>query len=89
MLGGRVTWYVKPYETIYRYALDHAGNPPKDEVLVIGDALQTDAVGAARQGFDFVFVQGGVHAGEAFPDDFAAQYGLGDWRPVAVVESLR
>jgi HAD superfamily hydrolase (TIGR01459 family) len=89
MLGGRVTWYGKPHEAIYRYGLDHAGNPPKDEVLVIGDALQTDAVGAARMGFDFVFVQGGIHGGEPFPKDFAAQYGLGDWRPVAVVESLR
>jgi HAD superfamily hydrolase (TIGR01459 family) len=89
MLGGRVTWYGKPYEAIYGYALDHAGHPPKDEVLVVGDALQTDALGAARQGFDFVFVQGGIHAGEPFPEDFAAQYGLGDWRPVAVVESLR
>ena len=36
-------------------------------------------------GFDFVFVQGGIHAGEPFPEDFAAQHGLGDWHPVAVV----
>ena len=68
---------------------DHSGNPPKDEVLVVGDALQTDALGAARMGFDFVFVQGGIHAGEPFPDDFAAQYALDDWHPVAVVDSLR
>jgi hypothetical protein len=39
-------------------------------------------------GFDTVFVAGGIHAGEPFPNDFAAQNGLGDWRPVAVVESL-
>jgi HAD superfamily hydrolase (TIGR01459 family) len=89
MLGGRVTWYGKPHETIYRYALEHAGNPPREEVLVIGDALQTDALGAAKQGFDFVFVRGGIHAGEPFPEDFAAQYGLGDWHPVAVVDGLR
>lgn len=89
MLGGRVTWYGKPHEAIYTHVLGHAGNPPRDEVLVIGDALQTDALGAAGQGFDFVFVQGGIHAAEPFPEDFAAQYGLGDWRPVAVVDSLR
>jgi HAD superfamily hydrolase (TIGR01459 family) len=89
MLGGRVTWYGKPHEAIYAHALHHAGNPPKEEVLAVGDALQTDALGAARQGFDFVFVQSGIHAGEPFPDDFAAQYGLGDWHPVAVVDSLR
>ena len=89
MLGGRVTWYGKPHAAIYAHALHHAGNPPKDEVLVVGDALQTDALGAARMGFDFVFVQGGIHAGEPFPEDFAAQYALDDWRPVAVVDSLR
>lgn len=88
-LGGRVTWYGKPHEAIYAHALHHAGNPPKDEVLVIGDALQTDALGAARMGFDFVFVQGGIHFGEPFPEDFAARYALGDWRPVAIVDSLR
>ena len=88
MLGGRVTWYGKPYPAIYSHALDRAGDPPSDEVLAVGDALRTDAVGAARQGFDFVFVQGGIHAGERFPDDFAAEFGLGDWRPAAVVEGL-
>ena len=87
-LGGRVTWYGKPHEAIYRHALHHGGDPPTHEVLVVGDALQTDALGAARMGFDFAFVQGGIHAGEPFPEDFAAQYGLGDWQPVAVVEGL-
>jgi hypothetical protein len=35
-----------------------------------------------------VFVAGGIHAGEPFPEDFAARNGLGDWRPVAVVDAL-
>jgi HAD superfamily hydrolase (TIGR01459 family) len=87
-LGGRVTWYGKPFEAIYRHALHRAGDPPASEVLAIGDGLQTDMLGAARMGFDAVFVSGGIHAGEPFPDGFAAQYGLGDWRPVAVVDSL-
>jgi HAD superfamily hydrolase (TIGR01459 family) len=87
-LGGRVTWYGKPYEAIYRHVLHRAGNPPASEVLAIGDGLQTDMLGAARMGFDAVFVSGGIHAGESFPDDFAAQYGLGDWQPVAVVGGL-
>jgi hypothetical protein len=39
-------------------------------------------------GLDTVFVTGGIHAGEPFPEDFAAQHGLGDWQPVAVVEGL-
>jgi HAD superfamily hydrolase (TIGR01459 family) len=88
MLGGRVTWYGKPHEAIYRHALHLAGDPPRDEVLAVGDGLQTDILGAAKMGFDAVFVSGGIHAGEPFPEDFAAQYGLGEWQPVAVVDSL-
>jgi len=88
MMGGRVTWYGKPFPAIYAHALHRAGNPPKDEVLAVGDGLQTDILGAARQGFDTVFVAGGIHAGEPFPGDFAEHYGLGDWQPVAVVDGL-
>jgi hypothetical protein len=39
-------------------------------------------------GFDAVFVAGGIHAGEPFPEDFAANNDLGDWAPIAVVEGL-
>jgi HAD superfamily hydrolase (TIGR01459 family) len=88
MLGGRVTWYGKPFPAIYAHALNLAGNPPTDEVLAVGDGLQTDILGAARMRFDTVFVTGGIHAGEPFPEDFTVQYGLGDWRPVAVVDGL-
>jgi HAD superfamily hydrolase (TIGR01459 family) len=88
MLGGRVTWYGKPFPAIYAHALNLAGNPPTEEVLAVGDGLQTDILGAARMGFDTVFVTGGIHAGEPFPEDFTVQYGLGDWRPVAVVDGL-
>lgn len=88
MLGGRVTWYGKPFPAIYEHALDRAGNPPKDQVLAIGDGLQTDILGAAKMGFDAIFVAGGIHAGEPFPEDFAARNGLGEWAPVAVVDGL-
>jgi HAD superfamily hydrolase (TIGR01459 family) len=87
-LGGRVTWYGKPHPAIYRHALHRAGDPPQDEVLAVGDGLQTDVLGAARMGFDTVFVTGGIHAGEPFPEDFAVRHGLGEWQPVAVVHSL-
>ena len=88
MLGGRVTWYGKPHDTIYRHALRLAGDPPRDEVLAVGDGLQTDILGAALMSFDTVFVTGGIHAGEPFPEDFAVRNGLGDWWPVAVVDGL-
>ena len=87
-LGGRVEWYGKPYPAIYRHALCLAHDPPPSEVLAIGDALQTDVLGAARMGFDVVFVAGGIHAGEPFPHDFGPRNGLGDWQPVAIVDGL-
>jgi HAD superfamily hydrolase (TIGR01459 family) len=87
-LGGRVTWYGKPCEAIYRHALHLAGDPPPSQILAVGDGLQTDMLGAARMGFDAIFVSAGIHAGEPFPEDFAERYGLGDWRPVVVVEGL-
>jgi HAD superfamily hydrolase (TIGR01459 family) len=87
-IGGAVIFYGKPFPAIYEHALRMAGNPPRDEVLAIGDGLQTDILGAARMGFDTVFVTGGIHSGEPFPEDFAKRNGLGDWRPVAVVDGL-
>jgi HAD superfamily hydrolase (TIGR01459 family) len=87
-LGGQVTWYGKPHATIYRHALHLAGDPPANEVLAVGDGLQTDILGAALMGYDAIFVSGGIHAGEPFPPDFADRHALGDWHPVAVVEGL-
>lgn len=87
-LGGRVTWYGKPHEAIYRHALHRAGDPPASEVLAVGDGLQTDILGAARMGFDAVFVSGGIHAGEPFPEDFSETNGLGSWAPIAAVDGL-
>ena len=87
-LGGQVIWYGKPYEPIYDHALHLAGNPPRNTVLAVGDSLRTDMLGAARMGLDAVFVTGGIHGGDTFPEDLAREHGLGDWRPVGVVDSL-
>jgi HAD superfamily hydrolase (TIGR01459 family) len=87
-VGGTVKWYGKPFPAIYEHALSQGGNPPKDQVLAIGDGLQTDVLGAANAGIDCVFVQGGIHAGGAFPSDFSERYGLGNWQPVAIVPGL-
>jgi HAD superfamily hydrolase (TIGR01459 family) len=87
-LGGRVEYYGKPYPAVYRHAMSLAADPPPAEVLAIGDGLHTDMLGAAKMRFDAVFVTGGIHAGEPFPEDFAEENGLGDWHPVAIVDSL-
>lgn len=87
-LGGRVVWYGKPFPAIYEHALRHAGDPCTSGVLAVGDGLQTDILGAARMGFDAVFVTGGIHAGEPVPADFASANRLGNWHPIAVVDGL-
>ena len=87
-LGGSVIWYGKPYPAIYHHAMRLAGDPPPGQVLAIGDGLHTDILGAARMGFDCVYVTGGIAQGEPIPGDFASSNGLGDWRPLAVVDSL-
>ncbi|MEO7601846.1 MAG: TIGR01459 family HAD-type hydrolase [Sphingomicrobium sp.] len=87
-MGGRVEWYGKPHAHIYEHALHLAGNPPIAAVLAVGDSLRTDVLGAARMGFDTVFVAGGIHRGADISPSFAAENGLGDWRPVAIVDGL-
>jgi len=86
--GGSVAWYGKPHPPIYAHALGLAGDPPLGEVLAIGDGLVTDMLGAARAGIAAIFVAGGIHAGEAFPADFAARHELGSWRPLLSVSDL-
>ena len=87
-MGGRVEWYGKPHAHIYEHALHLAGDPPVEAILAVGDSLRTDVLGAARMGFDTVFIAGGIHRGEDIPPSFAEENGLGDWRPVAIVDGL-
>lgn len=66
--GGTVEQFGKPHPPIYRMALEAACNGaplPPGRVLAIGDALATDVRGAANEGFDALFVTGGIH-GEEF-----------------------
>jgi len=82
-MGGRVAWYGKPYPATYDHALALAGNPPRDQVIAVGDGLHTDVLGAARYGIDCVYVAGGIHAGEEYPHDLTP-----GWRPALVVDHL-
>jgi HAD superfamily hydrolase (TIGR01459 family) len=57
----------KPYAPIYRAALDEIGRlagfaVDKSAVLAVGDGIDTDIRGAVGQGFDALFITGGIHA---------------------------
>jgi HAD superfamily hydrolase (TIGR01459 family) len=99
-LGGRTLIAGKPYAPVYDAAmkeiaglLGHAIS--RSEVLAVGDGMMTDVKGAADNGFDVLYVSGGIHArdyGEALQPDparlaaFLDKYG---YRPVAVIPRLR
>jgi len=64
--GGPVIYAGKPYAPIYQLALETIGDlagktVAKDEVLAIGDGVNTDMAGAAGIGIDTVFVASGLH----------------------------
>ncbi len=99
-MGGRTLIAGKPHAPIYEAALrairdviGHAVLPA--DVLAIGDGMLTDIKGASDNGFDSLYVSGGIHAGDyGHPDSpeprrleaFLDQHGF--W-PVAVMPKLR
>ncbi len=63
-LGGSVSYAGKPYSAIYAKALSAIGEhcPSPRRVLAIGDSLETDILGAERQGWDAIHVVHAAHA---------------------------
>src|SRR6185312_6633791 len=64
--GGSVIYAGKPYAPIYQLALETIGKlfgerVAKDEVLAIGDGVNTDIAGAGGVGIASVFVASGLH----------------------------
>ncbi|WP_265570620.1 TIGR01459 family HAD-type hydrolase [Sphingomicrobium nitratireducens] len=82
--GGRVRFYGKPEAPIFEHALALAGNPPREEAVMVGDGPMTDMLGACRMGLDAVFVRGGIQEGEDY--EWGAEFG--DWRPIMTVSEL-
>jgi len=68
-LGGRTEIAGKPHRPIYEAALKAAeellGRPlDRKNILAIGDGMMTDVKGAQQNGFDVLYVSGGIHARE-------------------------
>jgi HAD superfamily hydrolase (TIGR01459 family) len=59
--GGDVSYYGKPHTSAYDYVFESLGNPPKEKVLMIGDGLYTDILGANQYGINSLLVNTGVH----------------------------
>ncbi|WP_245943809.1 TIGR01459 family HAD-type hydrolase [Acuticoccus kandeliae] len=65
-LGGTTLHFGKPHAAIYEAALSEvrARKPGAGRVLVVGDGLPTDILGAKNQGFDALLITNGIHADE-------------------------
>ena len=50
-MGGKVVYYGKPHANIFEAAVERCGLP-KHKILMIGDTLDTDVLGASRFGID-------------------------------------
>tara|TARA_Y100001970_G_scaffold289176_1_gene418667 strand:+ start:392 stop:1129 length:738 start_codon:yes stop_codon:yes gene_type:complete len=58
-LGGKVTYFGKPYKEIYEMCLNK-----NQKTLIVGDNLRTDILGANNLKLDSVFISKGVHRSE-------------------------
>lgn len=65
-IGGTVVYAGKPHKPIYDLALQRlqALDPAltKADILAVGDGPKTDVKGANQNGFDCLFIAGGLHA---------------------------
>jgi len=93
-LGGSVTYFGKPYRSVYSLCLEAIG---PGEVLAIGDGMQTDIAGATGAGLDSVLITSGIHR-DVFSGHAAAQQ-IGSriagflnefpYRPTYLMDALR
>jgi len=69
--GGGVHYHGKPDAGIYRLGFAHLDGVDLRRVLMIGDNLATDIVGARNAGIDALWIAGGLHAEEVGLDPHA------------------
>lgn len=96
--GGTVIYAGKPYAPVYDLALETiaglaGGEISKDQVLAIGDGVNTDIAGAGNLGIDAVFVASALHApGEGGqmldPPHVAELFAHTKRRPLAATHAL-
>lgn len=58
-IGGKVEYYGKPHDEIYKYCFDVLKKDKK--ILAIGDSLENDIKGANSQNIDSLLITDGIH----------------------------
>jgi HAD superfamily hydrolase (TIGR01459 family) len=61
-MQGQVRYYGKPFASVYEMVLEKFGNPKKEELIAIGDGLETDILGANKFAIANILVTGGILA---------------------------
>ena len=97
-MGGESLYFGKPHAPIYDLARDYLAPQgiPDHRILCIGDGEKTDVAGGLAEGFDVLFVTGGLAAQAFGPDENAPDPTLlADWltkrglSPTAAIGKLR
>lgn len=66
MMGGRVTWFGKPFKRHFDSCLQYLGPDIKrDRVVHVGDSMDHDVKGATGAAIDSLFIAAGIHAEDA------------------------
>lgn len=68
--GGKVLYFGKPYEAVYKKSIGVLGVSDPQKILCIGDAIHTDITGGNNFGADTLFVAGGIHKNELVKSDY-------------------
>lgn len=76
-LGGKVEWFGKPYDAVYKYAHKLLGGIDKKQILAVGDSLETDIPGAKNFTIDSALVTGGILKDTEMPEIKEMCMGLG------------
>jgi len=67
MGANRVIYYGKPQPDLFEKALGTLRGIDKSRLIMVGDAFETDIVGAANFGIDSLLITGGIHQAELTP----------------------
>jgi len=59
-IGGKVFYYGKPFLSVYKMTYDFFGRPDKNQIIAIGDGMETDIKGASDFGIASALVTGGI-----------------------------
>ncbi|MDN5788569.1 TIGR01459 family HAD-type hydrolase [Pseudorhodobacter sp.] len=82
-MGGKVLYFGKPHPPIYdlaRRRLAAMAGPVADEdILCVGDGINTDVLGAMLENLDSLFLTEGLNARQFGPADDLHEVGLNEW----------